>query len=329
MWDDLGADFADEAADRADALTSGHPFYVDVVSRAAAGMAARLDSVVTPDLIDRALLESVSTATGSISIACQETWDSVVARIPALRGLVLELAQHQDASVLDLARAIGLPHETNTWGYVRELERIGVVRRSGSRVSLVDPVFGFWLVRSQDPEAPADLVDEARASRAIRRFEERWLADRADRGPVVEGYVRDLIRNFGGQTIDGRRLGVTGSVTLPDGTNVRRIVADDPDGEIFGYPAPVELDACFGTNEVWLCEVKDRSKKSDSADINRLMRKDAFLRKTLGLPPGRSWFVSFGGFTKGARELAAANEVLSSRREDLDSIASVVATPRG
>lgn len=110
---------------------------------------------------------------------------------------------------------------------------------------------------------------------------------------------------------------------------MRRIVADDPDGEIFGYQAPVELDACFGTNEVWLCEVKDRSKKSDSADINRLMRKDAFLRKTLGLPPGRSWFVSFGGFTKGARELAAANEVLSSRREDLDSIASVVATPRG
>ena len=328
VWEDLGVDYADEAADRVDVLASGHPFYVDVVCRAAAGMAARLDSAVTPDLIDRSLLESVSTATGSISIACQETWDSIVARIPALRGLVLELAQHRDASVLDLAREIGLPHESNTWGYVRELERIGVVQRAGTRVSLVDPVFGFWLVRSQDPEAPADLVNEARVSRAIKRFEERWLADRADRGLVVEGYVRDLIRTFGGQVIDGKRLGITGSIALPDGSNVRRIMADDAGGEVFGYPSSVELDACFGTDEVWLCEVKDRSRKSDAADIDRLVRKDAFLRRTLGLPGGRSWFVSFGGFTKAARERAAANGVLLSRREDLDSIASVVATRR-
>lgn len=328
IWEERGTEFVEEAADRVDTLTSGHPFYVDVVSRQAANYATTLGSPVTPDLIDRSLLEAVSIPTQSIYVACQEMWDSLVGRLPALRGLIIELAQRREASTSDLARAIGLPHEQNAWAHIRDLERVGLVKRQGSLVSLVDPIFAFWLVRLSNPEAPTDIADAGRAVRAIKRFEERYLADRADRGPIVEGHVRDLIRNFDGQPVPGKRFATAGTVRLPNGSNVKRIMAEDPGGDVFGYPATVELDACFGEEEVWLCEVKDRSRKSDAADISLLMRKDDFLRRVHGLSPGRTWFVSFAGFTTGARERAAEGDVLLSTGADLEAISSLVGVRR-
>jgi len=332
IWDEQGIDFEEEAADRVDVLTLGHPFYADVVCRQVAFETLKLGSRrAGPELVDRALLESLHNPSGGIWIACQEIWDSLVARTaPALRGMVSELAQRGEATVGDLAAGIGLASEPAAWPLARKLERIGLVVRDNTRISLVDPVFRYWLVTAWNPGVqPPDIADPAVAGRAIKNYQEAYLAQRSDRGRLVEAYVRDLVRNFAGQLLDGRRFGRPGvRVSVPTVDDVRRVAVQDAAGEVFGHPAEIELDLCFGTERTWLAEVRDRTKRPTATDIDLLVRKAEVVRRLLGLGPGEAWFISFSGFGRDARLRASELGVLVSGERDLQAIAATTGVRR-
>lgn len=324
LWDGLGIAHTERAADRVDALTLGHPFYADVVCRQAAADAHALAvERIEPYLVDRALLWSLHTPTGGIWIACKEMWDSLVAHtVPALRGMVSELARLGEASVHELAGRIGLPSETSAWPHARQLESLGVVEREGGKIRLADPIFRYWLVKAYDPEAVMpDIANLEASARVIGDYRQAYLGLKEDRGRMVEAYTRDLVRNFDGQLIEGSRFGRPDShVRLPVVDDVRRIAALDDAGDIFGHPSEVELDLCFGTEATWLAEVRDRGRRPTSGDIDTLVRKASFLRRTLGLGEGETWFISFTGFSQEARERAREVGVLVSGERDLEAI---------
>lgn len=332
IWAEQGIAYSEEAADRVDRLTLGHPFYADVVCRGVAFEAHKLDGrAVPPEFVDLALLDSLMTPTGAIWIACQEIWDSLLARTtPALRGLVLELAQRGDATVSDLASAIGLTTPSTAWQQVRELEGLGLVERADNDVHLVDPIFRYWLNTAWSPGAPPlDLADPAAAQRAIRHYQDAYIAQRADRGRLVEAYMRDLVRNFDGQSIEGKRFGRPGHVRLPRVTDVRQVAVDDAAGEVFGRASEVELDLCFGDgSSAWLAEVRDRTDRPAASDIEILHRKAAVIRRTLDLPDGETWFVSFSGFGREARQRAEALGILVSGKTDVEAIGAATGIRR-
>lgn len=331
VWDELGVEFDDEAADRVDALTYGHPFYADVVSRSVALRALALGTRANAALVDRAMLESVVDPTGAIHVACQEIWDSITSHyVPAVRGIVAALAELGEATVADMASAIGLGSAPNAWRHVQDMERIGVFERRGDgSYILSDPIFRYWLAVANSLGGVPEIADPAAADRAIRKYEEAYLRERADRGRLVEAYVRDLIRGFAGQKIDGRRFGRPGRhIELPNGDDVRRLAAKDATGAVFGYPADVELDACFGGREGWLVEVRDRSRKPSKADIELLARKSAFLRERHGLGDGYTWLISFSGLGVEARNRAGELGILVSGDNDVRAIADAVGVAR-
>src|SRR5439155_1358051 len=116
---------------------------------------------------------------------------------------------------------------------------------------------------------------------AIRRaatiYQEAYLRERDLHGTLSEGYMRDLVRAFAGQRVPGRRLGSAAPhVALPRVTVVERIVADDARGEIFGRPSEIELDLAFGSDPVWLGEIRRRRRPVDVADVELVARKAAF-----------------------------------------------------
>lgn len=330
IWDERGVPFQDDAADRVDALTYGHPFYADVVSKAVALNALALTATATRDHVDQALLESVADPSGAIYIACEEIWDSITNHsVPAVRGMVAKLAELGEATAGELAAAIGLPGESAAWRHAQELERVGIFEKSNSRYRLVDPIFRYWLAEANSLGGVPGIADPFAANRAIKHYEQAYLRERADRGRLVEAYVRDLIRSFDGQQIEGRRLGLPGQhVRVPNGSDVRRVLASDPAGEVFGHPAEIELDACFGQDETWLVEVRDRTRRPSRSDIELLDRKATFLRRACRLSPGRNWLITFSGLGEGARAKAVGLGVLVSAENDLQAIASVTGVQR-
>jgi hypothetical protein len=230
----------------------------------------------------------------------------------------------------DLAAGIGLPSEPAAWPLARELERIGLVVRDNTQISLVDPVFRYWLVTAWNPGAQSPgIADPAVAARAIKNYQEAYLSLRSDRGRLIEAYVRDLVRNFAGQSLDGRRFGRPGvRVLVPTVDDVRRVAVQDAAGEVFGHPAEIELDLCFGKERTWLAEVRDRTKRPTATDIDLLVSKAEVVRRLLGLGPGESWFISFSGFGSDARLRASELGVLVSGERDLEAIAATTGIRR-
>jgi hypothetical protein len=132
-------------------------------------------------------------------------------------------------------------------------------------------VFRYWVARASDPLSPkAVLPDLDAARRAVSHYEEAFLRQREQQGPLREGYVRDVCRSFAGQNVNGRRFGAPGRhIRLPRVSTVERIVAFDEPGEVFGKSSEVGLDLHFGDDEVWLAEVRDRRQRASAAEEAR------------------------------------------------------------
>lgn len=346
IWAELGVDATDSARARVHRLARGHPFYADVTCREAAVAALRLDQAVSASMVDGAFIDAVRRPQGQVAIACREMFDSLGDRAPALRGLLQSLAEDEPAGPSELAERMQLTSVPGVYRYVEELQRLGMIeeatggqagqaaepKQTGQlgRFVFADPVFRYWVARASDPLSPkAVLPDPEAARREARQYEEAFLRQREQQGPLREGYVRDVCRSFAGQTVNGRRFGISGRhIVLPRVTTVERIVAFDERGEVFGNPSEVELDLCFGDDEVWLGEVRDRRRRATAEDIRLAARKAAFLRRTHGLDPGPLWFVSISGFDAGAAEEARRLGTYLSALRDVESLRNETATAR-
>jgi hypothetical protein len=334
IWEETKTEAQPDAATRVYRLTQGHPFYADVTCREAAALARQLERPITSAMIDGAFVAAIHRPQGQISIACQEMYDSLSLRTPGLRGFLDALAIHEPATVAEVASRLGLSGQPSVYRFAAELTWLGLVEETDTRgYVFTDPIFRYWVARANDPAArpPADF-DPAALRRIARSYEEAYLRERDLHGPLGERYLRDLCRAFQGQQVDGRRLGAPGGhVRLPMVEEVTSIEATDPTGAALGKPGGptrVELDLCFGTDAVWLGEVKRTTERATAADVLRLVRKAAFLRRVHHLPPGPSWLVSFHGFDRSARDAARANGVYLSGPRNLKAIRAFVGTRR-
>ncbi|MBI4493652.1 MAG: ATP-binding protein [Chloroflexi bacterium] len=332
VWAELGVDATDSAVARVYRLTQGHPFYADVTCREAALTALRLESLVSATHVDAAFLDATQRPDRPIWLACREMFDSLDARAPALRGILQALASSEPGTLAQLAEDARLAAPSLVYRYVQDLIWLGMLEeRDQRRYVFADPVFRYWIANASEPLAglAAPLTGEA-ARRAASVYQEAYLRERELHGTLSEGYMRDLCRQFAGQRMDGRRFGVSGGhVTLPHVDDVQRIVAEDHTGDVLGKPCEVELDLCFGTDTVWLGEVRRRGRPLGASDVALVARKAAFIRHAHGMEPGPVWIVADSGFTDDARRRARADQVYLSTFADTEAIRTAIATRRG
>lgn len=334
VWGEENVTALPRAIDRIDRLTQGHPFYADVTCREAAHTARRLEQPVSPSMVDAAFVAAVFQPQGQISIACKEMYDSLAHRAPGLRGFIDALAVLQEpVRLAEIGEHMGITGIASLYNYAHDLVWMGIIEDAEpGKYRFVDPIFRYWIARANDPEVshPA-IVDPDAIRRLTRTFEEAYIRERDMHGHLSEGFVRDLCRSFKGQLIEGKHFGRPGShVRVPTVDKVTTIEATDTGGIVFSgsEPATVQLDLCFGTDEVWLGEVKRTTDRATAHDITILVRKADYLRKELGLRPGPGWFISYYGFERGASGLARESGVYTSNLQDLQAIRDVVARNR-
>lgn len=333
-WRALDVEATETALRRMYELTLGHPFYVDVACRESALAGGQLGRNVSAATVEGAFMDSILQPSGQIARICREMYQSLEERAPALKGFINALAALEEpAAVTDIAAAIPLTDVPPAYNYADDLVNLGLIEEIeglGRRYRFVDPVFRYWVCnRVAGAVAEPVIGDPDAAARLARDYEEAFLKAREQAGTLTEGYVRDLCRNFSGQKLEGWRFGVPGvHVSLPHVDDVRRVVAFDESGKVFGTPSEVELDLYFGSDEVWLGEIRNRTRRASAQDIDKLAKKDSFLRAALGLRGGPTWFISASGFEAKALEAAKGATIYTSTLRDLEAIRNQVGSIR-
>ena len=122
--------------------------------------------------------------------------------------------------------------------------------------------------------------------------------------------MRETLRAFADQEVDGAWFGRSGRLTLPTVRDVAPYRSAD---------GQVEVDALAETvsGELWAVELKWQNKVVVEKELTALAAK----ARTLNARP---WCVSRSGFTPAARAYVEANNILISTRADLEKIERTV-----
>jgi hypothetical protein len=123
--------------------------------------------------------------------------------------------------------------------------------------------------------------------------------------------VREVLRHFAGQEVDGRLLGTPDIVRLPAFQQVAPYRSDD---------GQIEVDALAEGDERWAVEIKWRGKLAGLKEMQKLAR----LAQTLSARP---WFISRAGFTPEAEAYARREGIMYSSREQIEALARIVGEP--
>jgi hypothetical protein len=307
-------------AGRLQELTGGHPFYVHAVASRLAGLCSDRANASTepvealqPDDVSRAFVLETLSRTGQIYHYCRYLYDVSLQRARGygvLKAILQALAAEDGLPLGEVARRIRKEASTAR-SYLRALQEVDLVVEDGGEYSYRDPVLRYWVGAvargiEVDPSSGRDVLAPLLADLEAERSR---LS--TELGQARESQVRELLRGFAGQEVDGEWFGLSGPFTLPAFRQVGPHRSSD---------GQVEVDALAGTEgsgrgggERWAVEVKWRGRAAGKREVEALAEK----ARVLG---ARAWLISRGGFTQAARDCAAENGVLISTRADLEKI---------
>ncbi len=126
-------------------------------------------------------------------------------------------------------------------------------------------------------------------------------------------HVQALGARWGILSEDAFRAGVAGILTEETGLKAERYLKMDTEGQVFGRPAPVEIDVVIHNGDCWLLELKSSISRGD---VSLFRRKVTFYEREEGVEVKRMILIS-PYFDPGAEELARdfGIETYTSARE--------------
>jgi len=143
----------------------------------------------------------------------------------------------------------------------------------------------------------------------------------AQLGLAKESQIRELLRAFAGQTVDGAFFGLAGRITLPTFSRVESYIAPDNT-----YELDALAEACpftvfrassepgRGDRERWAVEVKWRNRRADYSDLVALRTRALDLK-------AKPWFITRTGLTPAAERYARDHGILVSAERELQTLA--------
>jgi len=136
----------------------------------------------------------------------------------------------------------------------------------------------------------------------VRHLDERYQRTATELGTAKESQVRELLRRFARQEVDGELLGLPGRIHLPTFRQVTPYRSDD---------GQVEVDALAEGDERWAVEIKWRGRLVGVKEVRKLLAA----ANTLSARP---WFISRAGFTPEARGLAQREGMMISSQAEIE-----------
>jgi AAA+ ATPase superfamily predicted ATPase len=292
--------------------TRGHPFYIYAVAERMRELLLLSGRAADPQLVREAfVLETLSSA-GRIYNLCRYVIEESMgqARGQALLRLLLQiLAEAEDPLTLtEIASRLRRPAGA-TRALLNRLGEVDLVTQAGGTYDLPDPVLKLWLAYFH---AGVELLTVPRREileGLVADMTQRYQRISSELGLAKESQVRELLRAFDGQVVDGALFGRSGQLTLPTFARVEPATAADSSWEIDAL-ADTEGDIA----ERWAVEVKWRNRRADYHDVVR------FHATALNLN-ARPWFIAKTGLTAAAAGYARDKGLLVSTERELQALA--------
>jgi DNA-binding transcriptional ArsR family regulator len=322
-------------------LTDGYPFYIQALCRRMATRAEALGVPLSPETVKEAFVVETLSTSGRIYDFCRYIYDLSLQQATgygSLKAVLQILAAEEGLTAADVARQLRVTPATAS-DYLRWLREVNLVSLQEGHYYFRDPVLRYWVAHATqgvEVSARATGVDIADL---IARLDARFQAAARNAGVSQEARMRELLRRFAGQEVEGRLLGLSeGVIQLPQVISVDTYRS--PDGQ-------VELDAVArtATGGTWVVEVKWAGRQVSQRELERLQahtlagpfdrRRPEFiegLRTALStsveatqLPePVTLWYISRSGFSQGARDYARDHGILLTDRTGFETLERVV-----
>ena len=121
-----------------------------------------------------------------------------------------------------------------------------------------------------------------------------------------------MLSKFDNQRYQGNRL--------PRFDEVQGVNSFDHEGEVFGKPSNIEIDALCRGRENWICEFKYKKKSVKKQDIDLLIRKKFFFEKKMNIEIHKMIFIAKSSFG----EYALQSDVWCLTMQDINNLLSLL-----
>jgi DNA-binding IclR family transcriptional regulator len=313
----LGATPSPGVGRRIHELTGGHPFYIYATTLRLVGLAQALQAI-TPQDAERAFILEALSRNGQIYNYCRYLYDISLSRARGygiLKAILQTLAKEEGLALSDLARRIRKTAPTAR-SYLRALQEVDLVVEQGGGYFYRDPVLRYWVAAMTRGVEADPTASHAVLAPLLADLEAQQVRLSTELGRARESQVRELLRRFAGQEVDGAWLGTGGRLPLPAFSQVQPYRSAD---------GQVEVDALAETadGQRWAVEVKWQNKAVGEKELVALARKAELMQ-------AQPWCISRSGFTIAAQQYAEEKGIMLSSRSDLEKLEkSLNAWPQG
>lgn len=291
-------------------VARGHPFYTYAICLRMIEMFSLLQKPLNAASVEEAFtLETLST-TGRIYNLCRYVLEQSLKEVrgETMPQAILQTLSKEPAGMglteiaSRLKRATGSIHQVMNW-----LQEVDLVEQREDRTYVFrDPVLQMWVAYYYSGMQLTGLPNQKVLSNLVAELMEKYERAANELGLAKESQVREMLKSFAGQEVNGALLGVEGIFHLP--TFERVLPYFSSDGQI-------EVDALAeGKNVRWVVEIKWRNKQAGLKEMQKLLQKAQHLQ-------GQPWYISQAGFTPEAISFAKEKKVLFSSRHQIEELA--------
>ncbi len=292
-------------------LTRGHPFYVTALCQRVRLARDVADRPLTAELVREAFVMETLAPHGAIYELCRYVHDIALYRASgyaSIKAVLHILAAEEGLIASEVARRLKVTPGAAR-NYLRWLLEVDLLIEHQKSYYFRDPVLRYWIAMISRGIEVTTAAPPVNLLELIEHLDLLYQRTSSELGLAKESQVRELLRSFAGQTVDGALLGSVGPFVLPAFTRVEPVSAADSSWEV---DALAETEGDEGVR--WAVEVKWRNRQADYHDIVRLYSL------TLDLH-ARGWFIAKTGLTAAAAEYAREKGILVSTERDLQALA--------
>jgi uncharacterized protein len=292
-------------------LTLGHPYYITALSRRLSYLIDVVQRPATADTVKQAFLIETLAPGGRIYDFCRYVYDLSLQKASgygSLKAVLQILAVEEGLTATQIARRLRVTSATAS-DYLRWLCEVDLIQEKDHLYFFRDPVLRFWVgnvVKGVEVSLTAEPLD---LKSLMGRLDAQFQRASEELGVAEESRIRELMRSFDRQIIQGKLLGKKEPVHLPHFQTVKSYRTKD---------GQVELDAVTGgsSGQDWVAEVKWKNKRAGIRELEKLLRH-AHERNAQG------WYISKSGFTAEAEAFAVEQGLYLSDDSDIHELSLI------
>jgi hypothetical protein len=290
-------------------LTRGHPFYVTALCQRVRLAQEVADRPLTAELVREAFVMETLAPHGAIYELCRYVHDVALYRASgyaSVKAVLHILATEEGLTASEVARRLKVTPGAAR-NYLRWLLEVDLLVEHQKLYHFRDPVLRYWIAMINRGIEVTMATPPVNLLELIEHLDLLYQRTSRELGLAKESQVRELLRAFAGQTVDGALFDRAGQFVLPTFARVEPAAAADSSWE-------VDALAEGAAAERWTAEVKWRNRRADYNDVVR------FHMKALDLN-ARPWFIAKTGLTAAAAEYAREKGLLVSTERELQGLA--------